>query len=501
MSISLIASVAQFKGKLAIGRQNELLLRLPLDMKHFSNLTSNILNSKSSIDRNVVVMGRRTWYSLPSDGRPLPNRINIVLTKDKDLHKISPYPVNPFHKWERNVYFFTFEQFVRFYKKTHANVFVIGGSEIFELFLQSFPKEINKIYLTEIYNYQPKNGLYPDTYTTCPMDDTYKLISMSSKHFDFTNNVSYRFLVYAKTHKQHEEHQFLELCKTILENGFQKIDRTGVGTISSFGHQLRFDISESVPLLTTKKVAWRHCIEELLWFLRGDTDARILQRKGVNIWNGNSSREFLDSQKLFHYDTGILGPIYSWQWRFFGASYSQAFADTSTFDRTKVGGIDQIELLIHALKTEPFSRRHVVSAWNPTQLCQMALPPCHMIFTFYVEEDSNGQKHLSCHFVMRSNDMGCGTSFNLFSYCVLTYIIALKCNMKPKTLVYSCSDAHIYKNHVDAIVKQTYRIPRPFPKLLLNPNIKTKEFNDIDLTDFELVGYFPHPSIPMLMAV
>jgi thymidylate synthase len=267
-----------------------------------------------------------------------------------------------------------------------------------------------------------------------------------------------------------------------------------------FGHQISFDISQSIPLFTTKRVPWKSCIEELLWFMRGDTDAKILQHKGVHIWDGNTSREFLDSRGLQHYDAGILGAGYGWQWRFFGANYSQAFADTSEIDRSKIGGFDQLAYVENELRTNPFSRRIMMSYWNPTDFDKTSLLPCHFTCQFYVTE-RYGERYLSCHFVMRSNDLFLGNPFNIFSYAVLTYILAMRCDMKPDRLVYSVGDAHIYKNHLEQVAEQLHRSPRPFPKLRLNSEVRTKSIDNITVDDFDIVGYFPHPSIRAPMAI
>ena len=511
MPINLIACVANYKNKLAIGKNNELLFKLHDDLAMFSQITKHSLHSLSKLNRNVIVMGRKTWFSLPLKKRPLQDRLNLILTNNNELHDISPYPskfklntisdINSL--FDKNMYFITFEQLIDFYKRTSSNIFVIGGSEIYNKFLEEDNKLIpENIYLTEVYNFKPVEGEEPTHFMNKP-NQTYKLISISSKINDIKYNLNYRFLKYKKfPNGISQENKYLDLCNYILKNGNERPDRTGVGTISVFGTQLTFNISNSIPLLTSKRVAWKHCIEELLWFLRGDTDSKILQKKGVKIWNGNTSREFLDSRGLHHFDEGILGPGYGWQWRFFGAGYSQSFSDTTKIDTSEIlGGFDQIEHVISELKTNPFSRKILVSAWNPSNASQMALEPCHFAFQFYVEQDSTGQKHLSCHFMMRSNDIGCGTSFNLMSYAVLTYIIALKCDMQPKNLIYTCSDAHIYKNHLTQIKEQLNRELHPLPKLIINKNVKTKDWKDITISDFEVIGYFPEPSIKMDMAI
>lgn len=505
MTISLIACTCFFKGKLAIGRGNDLLFdSLTKDLAHFKQITTN---TGDSTLKNVVVMGRKTWYSLPPKSRPLKNRINIVLSQDKVLGKQHQLPKKNIFtkknkKYDKDLYFMNFDQFVEFYNDTKLNVFVIGGGEIYKLFLTHPILYPTLVYLTEVYGASFTEMNAPDVFMPA-LDDSYVVETISPLYKE--NDQSFRFIKYYKSISKNsecfQERKYLQLCADVLVNGSKRVDRTNVGTISCFGKQLKIDISQGVPLLTTKRVPWKHCILELLWFLRGDTDAKVLQKDGVKIWDGNTSREFLDSKNLKHYGEGILGPGYGWNWRFFGANYAQAFADTSKVDTSKIGGFDQIDYVINELKTNPFSRRIMVSAWNPAQLDQVALPPCHFAFQFYVDEDVSGQKHLSCHFMHRSQDLFLGSPFNIFSYTMLTHIIALKTDMKPKHLVMTVSDAHIYQNHTDQMVEQLSRTPRSLPHVLINPDVKHKDFKNINVSDFEVIGYFPHPPIKAPMAV
>jgi thymidylate synthase len=319
------------------------------------------------------------------------------------------------------------------------------------------------------------------------LDKNYKLIGFS------TENKGKRLLHYKyKCEHRSSESGYLRLLADILAHGHARPDRTGTGTIGVFGRQLRFDLKQGVvPLLTTKRVAWKSCIKELLWFLRGDTDAKILQKQDVHIWDGNTSRSFLDGVGLEEYPEGVLGAGYGWQWRFFGAPYSPEFADTSRIvDRGVVGGFDQIEYIIHELKHNKHSRRIMLSAWNPADFDKVALPPCHFSCQFYVQGNE-----LSCHMTMRSADVFLGLPFNIFSYSVLTRILAAKTELVPGELVISIGDAHIYKNHVAQVQEQLRRPCRPLPHLLLSEETKSKPIEDLDLADFELVGYFPHPKI------
>jgi len=290
--------------------------------------------------------------------------------------------------------------------------------------------------------------------------------------------------------------------KHILTNGNERKDRTSTGTISTFGNQIRFDISNTIPLMTTKRVPYKTIIEELLWFCRGDSDAKILQAKGIKIWDGNTSREFLDKRGLIHYPNGVIGPQYGFLWRHFGATYSPDFADSSKIDTSLIGGFDQLKYVEDLLQNDPFSRRIMISAWSPNQLNEQVLPSCHHTIQFYVEEDTHTQeKYLSCMFIMRSNDVFLANVYNVICYTILTYILAKKYNMKPKEIIYTCGDTHIYKNHIEAVQQQITNLPRPFPKLILDESIIHKDWKDITIDDFDIVGYFPHGTIKAPMAV
>ncbi|KAK0710376.1 thymidylate synthase/dCMP hydroxymethylase domain-containing protein [Apiosordaria backusii] len=309
--------------------------------------------------------------------------------------------------------------------------------------------------------------------------------------------------------KRHEEHQYLDLVRDILENGELRRDRTGTGTYSLFAPPpLKFSLSSPtgnplLPLLTTKRVFTRAIILELLWFISGSTSSTPLSSQNVKIWDGNGSRSFLDSLGLTHRSEGDLGPVYGFQWRHFGAEY----IDSST-DYTNQG-VDQLARIVHTLKTNPYDRRLILSAWNPKDLPQMVLPPCHMFAQFYVSyprsrketEEGKGVKgHLHCQLYQRSCDMGLGVPFNIASYALLTHMLAHVCDLVPGSLTHVMGDAHVYLNHVDALTTQLEREPRDFPEL----EIKREKGGSIDgwkLEDFEIKGYNPHKVILMEMSV
>lgn len=257
---------------------------------------------------------------------------------------------------------------------------------------------------------------------------------------------------------------YLNLLQDVLDKGEQRDDRTGTGTLSLFGPQLRFDLSEGFPVVTTKKLHLRSIIHELLWFLQGDTNLRYLHENKVTIWD-----EWADKE-------GNLGPVYGAQWR--------------NWD-----GIDQIANVVEAIKTDPHSRRHIVSAWNVSQLEKMALPPCHLLFQFYVHND----ERLSCQMIQRSADLFLGVPFNIASYALLTMMVAQVTNLKPGEFIHTFGDVHLYSNHVDQAKLQLSREPRPLPTMKINPEVRS--IFEFQSKDFELVGYDPHPSIKAPISV
>lgn len=286
--------------------------------------------------------------------------------------------------------------------------------------------------------------------------------------------------------------QYLKLLTDILEKGTKKKDRTGTGTISYFGYQTRYDLSEGFPLLTTKKVHLKSIIHELLWFISGDTNIKYLVDNGVRIWNewpyesfkkssdfsGETLKEFAEKIKEsseFAKKYGELGPVYGHQWRNFA-------------------GVDQLKGLVEQIKTNPTSRRLILSAWNPAEISQMALPPCHCFVQFYVNNNK-----LSCQLYQRSADAFLGVPFNIASYSLLTMMIAQVCNLEVGEFVHTLGDAHIYSNHLEQVQTQLSRTPRELPKMVINPNIKS--LFDFKYEDFTLENYNSYPGIKAKVAV
>lgn len=255
---------------------------------------------------------------------------------------------------------------------------------------------------------------------------------------------------------------YLDLLEKVMSDGVDKTDRTGTGTRSIFGYQMRFNLAEGFPALTTKKLHLRSIIHELLWFLKGDTNIKYLQENDVRIWN-----EWADSE-------GNLGPVYGYQWR--------------SWPTANGGHIDQIKNIIDSIKTNPDSRRHIVSAWNVGEIKNMALPPCHILFQFYVADGK-----LSCQLYQRSADIFLGVPFNIASYALLTMMMAQVTGLKSGDFIHTLGDSHIYNNHMEQVQLQLTREPRQLPKMILNPSVT--DIFEFKFNDFELIGYDPHPKI------
>ena len=286
--------------------------------------------------------------------------------------------------------------------------------------------------------------------------------------------------------------QYCSILRHILMKGDRRETRSGL-CHSIFGKTMTFDIRHSLPILTTKKMAWKSCVEELLWFLRGDTDSKNLEAKGVNIWKGNTTREFLDKQGLSHLPEGETGANYSFQWRNFGGQWPN-----------KCDGVDQITNVIKSLKEDPYSRRHIVSAWNPKSLDETALPPCHIMFQFYVKKPAHGEEvpRLSCQMYQRSADWFLGAPFNMLSYALLTHIIAKKVDMVPHKLIMVFGDTHMYANHLENCRKQISLLGSAYtsPSMWIDPVVKELDFNEININHFKILNYSSHEKLTALMS-
>ncbi|KAI9922060.1 hypothetical protein PsorP6_000994 [Peronosclerospora sorghi] len=485
-SVRVVVAAVEATG--GIGLRQQIPWHLPTDLKHFRVLTTSPTASGA---RHAVIMGRKTWESLPINVRPLPKRYNVVLTHDTSFRHRLQVP-------ETVGIAASFDEALKLVQEQGENVdqvFVIGGSTVYTEVLSY--SGCHKVHFTMI-----KDQFECDAFF--PMKHLYENFQKTSEsEVKKENGVAFQFMEWERKRavlndnlramdgtKPHEEMQYLNLIRKILTEGVKRHDRTGTGTLSIFGAQMRFSLRNNVfPLLTTKKVFWRGVAEELLWFISGDTSAHTLQQKGIHIWDGNGSREFLDSRGLHSREVGDLGPVYGFQWRHFGAKYTDMHADYTG------QGVDQLADVIHKLRSNPSDRRIVLSAWNPADLNEMALPPCHMFCQFYAADGE-----LSCQMYQRSADMGLGVPFNIASYALLTRLVAQVAGLKPGEFIHVIGDAHVYLNHVEPLQKQLTRTPRPFATLHVNPE-KTASIDDFKYEDLEVRDYCPHGTIKMEMSV
>lgn len=440
-----------------IGFQNRLPWSYPKDLQNFKKVTTHVLNESK---QNAVIMGKNTWMSLPK--KPLKGRVNIVLSKSMQ-------------EQENCIVLKNINDVMR-YVKSNKNIessFVIGGEQIYKEFLNQ--KLVSDVYATEIHeNYKC------DTY----FPKLNNFVENSNVEFDKFSFVNYKY-------NNIEEQQYLTVLKDILHKGIKKEDRTNTGTLSTFGNQMKFDLSnDTFPLLTSKKTFFRGIVEELLWFLSGNTDAKTLMNKKIYIWNGNTSREFLDKKGLTHYPVGDIGPTYSFNFRHYGAQYFTCNDDYTGF------GYDQVKEVLRMIKEEPNSRRIIINLWEPTTIDKVALPPCMFFYQFYVDTVN---KKLNCHCVIRSSDTFLGLPFNIGTGALITNIFAHLTDLTPGELTITTSDTHIYLNHIKQCTEQVSRLPRPFPKLKIKR--KVSRIEDFKYEDFELLNYNPYPEIKGKMAI
>ena len=481
-----ISTIACINWNRAIGINNGLLFNLKKDMKWFKNITINPQKNK----KNVVLMGSNTFLSLPKKYRPLNDRLNIIISKNK--YNI----INDEISNNKNAHVFPcITQSLKYLHNQDNidNVFVIGGESIYDYFIRN--RLTNNIILGEIEKneHTPNIGnvFFPEfdqqTYipicsskniseknVTCELDNSV-IPEITYKYKTYRNIRPWRKCVYE------DEKDYLKLLDNVLKTGEIR-DTRNAKTISKFGLKMEFDISKYFPLITTKKMFWKGIVEELLWFLKADTNSLNLENKGVNIWKGNSSREYLDSIGLNDYQSGWCGPIYGFQWRHFNAKYHGPEHNYQN------QGIDQLQNCLDLIKYNPDSRRIFMSGWNPEQMSEMALPPCHVSYQFYVDHRNN----LSCQMYQRSGHLFLGVPFNIASTALLTYIMAKMSGTNPGKIIIVIGDGHIYYDHIEQIKEQLSRETFCFPQLEVS---EKEKFEDYTIDDFTLMGYQSHPSI------
>lgn len=505
-NLSIIACVDMAGG---IGRIGTIPWKCPTDLKRFVMLTKSTGNTTS-----IVIMGRKTFDSiLKSNGKPLADRINIVITSSG----------NAAYMGTGVVYVNSFDSAVNLAKRMYddanesqkpvSKVFVIGGSSPFEYAIKS--PYLHKIFLSVIsfpHNSDKKNADFGcDTFMFGDLENTQNTLQKLFTEFtqlpEERHNVK---ITYSKSSTPDEiveadavltnyefmrmgnpsEMKFLALISKILKVGILQPNRTNIPTISLFSKKVKFPLmypkssgiigKRVLPLLTTKRVPYITVCNELIWFIRGEDNTKFLKEKGVKIWEGNTSREYLDSKGLTTYEEGQTGPIYGVQWRHWKTNPPNL-------------EVDQLVELIYGIMTDPYSRRHVLTAWNVSDIDKMCLPPCHMTSVWKVEPEMREAtalsrnndveismpKYLSCHVLMRSADVFLGVPFNIASYATLTHLIAEICGLTAKTLAVDMVDCHIYQNHISQCEEQLSRDPICFPSLDFSTNINTliNEFN------------------------
>ena len=467
-----IEIVTAFTNKtFVIGKDNKLPWHIPTDMRHFTELTKN----------GVVIMGRKTFESIPEEHWPLKSRLNIV---------VSSLLANS-HQYikETNVLYITIgelDDFIAHFKR----VFIIGGALLYTYFME----KADIIHATVIESDIAHDGSV--TYFPTANFHMFKIQDASERQLSPANGY-FRFITYHRSHitdQEHDEFKYIDTLDYIMKHGNSRPDRTEVGTMSIFGHQMTFDISTTIPIMTTKFIGFTSILKELLWFWRGETDSKSLEKENVNIWKGNTSDEFIKKRNL-PYHSGDLGPMYGHAFRAFGSPYEGCDASY------KGKGFDQIANLIQNLKSDPYSRRHVLTTFNPAVVDQCVLMPCHGIaIQFYVQSNGPIGGKLSCHVYNRSQDMILGWPYNAASYAILTHLIAKLCGMIPDRLIISIGDAHIYNSHFEQANTQMMRNPLPYPMLKISDNVLDEDHVP-GLEDFELIGYLYHPSIKAKMAI
>ena len=542
--------VAYTFGKQYIGNNGSIPWQISEDMKHFKEIT---IPNSIEYPYSIVIMGRKTWDSLPVKRRPLSERINIVLSNDIDYIKkqnlnhdnkmLDSRTGTIFTTWDM---FFNNQEYSKIEEILLSKIpsnrqeyiiqaftyYVIGGAQIYNKAIEmcnelgiSYSINATEIYLTkEQEQMQTKDGTtlkyIGDTFFP-KIDEFAKITSVSPFHKSKSeDNLLYRFITYDILLKNKnknnnnsnnninsninsklfstQENDYLSLMRTILEDGSSNDDRTGVGTLSIFGSMLKYDLRDTFPLCTTKRMFFRAIFEELMFYLSGKTDNKILQEKGIHVWDGNTTREFLDKRGLHHYEEGDMGQTYGFNFRHFGGEYKGCLIDYETGSKNSTG-FDQLTNVIHLIKTEPSSRRIIIDLWDCSTIQKAALPACLCKYQFNVNVT---KKELNLAIYLRSSDYFLANNWNSSCGALFVYLL---CNtegidLSPGELTVFIADAHLYKSHIEQVKINLEREPFPFPKLLVKGE-KKKDMTEFKFEDIELIGYKAHPNIKAEMAV
>lgn len=516
--------------KQGIGKDGKLPWHIPEDMAHFKSITTP---SDNPTNYSIVIMGRKTWDSIPDKFKPLENRYNVILSNDdnyktqqtaKYSNHINSYETT---NMKTGVKFTTWDSLFddeyvsiehelyqralndpdytpdspNIGKKTY-NYYVIGGEAIYRKAIESNFNLI--IQATEIYT-QSNNPIECDTFFPKIENQVITAVSLfhkSSKQFS-GGDIWYRFITstriingicYRPPPFYTTENNYLNLMRNILETGQSNDDRTGVGTLSIFGSMLKYDLRDTFPISTTKRIFFRAIFEELMLYLSGKTDNSILQDKGIHVWDGNTSREFLDKRGLTHYPTGDMGQTYGFNMRHYGGTYT----DCKT-EYPQSYGYDQLANVIHLIKNDPYSRRIIIDLWDPASIDRAALPSCLCKYQFNVNV---AKKELNLAIYLRSSDYFLANNWNT---CTGALFVHMLCKLDgidlvPGELTVFIADAHIYKSHMEQVKQNLERSPYPYPKLIIQGE-KKKDMLEYKFEDLELIGYKAHPNIKAEMAV
>ena len=466
-----------------IGIDNSLYCQCRDDLRRFYKITTDVYPESKDTMKNMLIMGYNTWISIPDSVRPFKNRISIVISNN---HTVTPQ--------DNVIHVKSLQQAFHYCAHNQTGrIFVIGGSQVFRQCAELYSEFCENLYITHFDTKQREDSEHvhhfpQDLYTnTCHYLEGAKMTSecfltLRSSPWLTPADISHQLIIHSKErYINHGETQYLRVLRRVLQGG-QRVTSRNSTVYSLFGERMVFDLEEGFPLLTTKRMGYKTILRELLWFIQGSTDNKVLQDKRVHIWDKNASKEFLQSRKL-PYEEGDLGPVYGFQWRHSGAEYKGCHENYGG------KGYDQLQEVIRLLREDPHSRRILMSAWNPTDLDKMALPPCHVMCQFYVREDT----HLDCQLYQRSGDMFLGVPFNIASYSFLTHILATITGYKPGKLIHILGDAHIYESHVNQVHTQLERVPVRFPEISIQDSLQT--IDDIKEDMISLEGYQSYPSL------
>ena len=463
MRIDVIVCVDKTYG---IGKDGTIPWRSAADLKYFREKTTKTAKPEY---KNAVIMGRKTWQSIPEKYRPLPDRINIIVSSTID-------PPDAPDTYVASSYEAALEL-----TDTFPNVdqtFAIGGASIYEAALQD--KRLRYVYMTQLTVSHDCDTHFPAKYlSTLEHTDTTELDASAT--------------VNTYTNPNREEERMLTVMREILDEGIKNADRTGVGTLSVFGKQMEYDLTTSFPLMTTRKAYMRQILEEFKFIMSGSTDVTELQKRRVHIWDDNTTREFLDNRGLTHLPEFDMGPTYGFAMRHYGATYKTCKDDYTN------QGFDQLKYVVDTIKSDPTSRRIRISIWDPTHIFDVALTPCLNQFDFYVNTERGTLELLA---FLRSSDTFLALMWNTTYCAIFCHVVAKLTGLKAGRLIMNTANSHLYLNHLEQAREQVSRKPYPFPSAHLMRDLETLEdIQSLEVSDFRIRGYTAHPAIKASMAV